>query len=425
MDNVIQNIKIEDIVPNNYHHQYEMKELEDLASSIKKHGLLEPITLRKKENKYELILGNKRYLASMKAGLKTIPAIIKKIDDNQVKEYLTINNDYIVLNDISLSNSIKNNLDVINLSKLNEEYERDDLKMNTNQIENNNAMQQTNNMTQQNEPTFGGRFFPSLEDEPTNMNFSNNNFVPQNPAPSQNNNFIDLTDLNINTTPNTMTQNNTVESQPINNMTQSNFDNFSSTNLVDNSSNLNNQQITQPLMNENNNIINLESLKQNPEMGTQPINSGINIDSNFQEVINDFNPNNNMIPNQVEQMTSTMEQPLNVEPLIEQSYTIEPTPNFSVNEPQPITNQEFIQPNLGASIPEPIAPTPNIGPIIPQQSIESTPLESSQQLEQKDVLPVINTLKALAVNLETFGYTIRIIDEDTSSSYKITIEVDK
>jgi len=44
MDNVIQNIKIEDIVPNNYHHQYEMKELEDLASSIKKHGLLEPIT---------------------------------------------------------------------------------------------------------------------------------------------------------------------------------------------------------------------------------------------------------------------------------------------------------------------------------------------------------------------------------------------
>jgi len=40
-------------------------------------------------------------------------------------------------------------------------------------------------------------------------------------------------------------------------------------------------------------------------------------------------------------------------------------------------------------------------------------------------MPVINTIKALAVNLENFGYKIRITDEDSMSSYKITIEVDK
>ena len=40
-------------------------------------------------------------------------------------------------------------------------------------------------------------------------------------------------------------------------------------------------------------------------------------------------------------------------------------------------------------------------------------------------MPVINTLKAVGINLENFGYTIRITDEDLPTSYKITIEVDK
>ena len=56
MNNVIQNINIKDIVPNNNHHQYSNVEIEKLVSSIKKHGILEPITVRPKENKYELLV---------------------------------------------------------------------------------------------------------------------------------------------------------------------------------------------------------------------------------------------------------------------------------------------------------------------------------------------------------------------------------
>ena len=68
MENVIQNILLEDIVPNNYKEQYNMNEIEELATSIKIHGVLEPIIVRPKDNKYELIIGNKRYHASIIAG---------------------------------------------------------------------------------------------------------------------------------------------------------------------------------------------------------------------------------------------------------------------------------------------------------------------------------------------------------------------
>ena len=92
MNNVIQNINIEDILPNNYYHEYQEQELNELVSSIKKYGILEPIILRQKANKYEVVLGNKRYKAATMIGLKTIPAIIKQMDDNEVKEYFEINN---------------------------------------------------------------------------------------------------------------------------------------------------------------------------------------------------------------------------------------------------------------------------------------------------------------------------------------------
>lgn len=432
MDNVVQNINIEDIVPNNYQHQYDMKEIEELASSIKKHGLLEPITLRKKGNKYELILGNKRYKAAVIAGLETIPAIIKKMDDNQAKEYLMISNDTLVLNNISFSNSNEDNLDVINLSKLNEEYERDDFKMNNNQFDN-NIQQPMNNV--QNEPTFGGRFFPSLEDEPTNMSFG----TPNTPTPSvaeqqsqSDNNFIDLTDLNIapqNPQTPQMPQNNFVEPQPVNNMTQQSFNEPQPMNNTSSMANIENQQ-AQPSI-PNGNIINLDSLKQNSEMGTQPIGEPVNIDNNFQNVINDFNPNNNMMPNQFEQsqmnefsqMNKDMSPMQNVEPMMNLNNNFNQEIMTSSVEPAPINNIDFAGPSMTPPTAEPIMPNVGMEPVMNMNS-QIQP-EMHQPMTQKDVTPVINTLKALAVNLENFGYTIRITDEDLATSYKITIEVEK
>ena len=67
-----------------------------------------------------------------------------------------------------------------------------------------------------------------------------------------------------------------------------------------------------------------------------------------------------------------------------------------------------------------VEPTQQVMPEINvQQPIVENPVSP------KDVLPVINTLKAVGINLENFGYTIRITDEDLPTSYKITIEVEK
>ena len=57
--------------------------LDDLANSIQERGLLSPITVRKsKDKKYDLVVGQRRFLACKKIGLKTIPAIIRsKLDD--------------------------------------------------------------------------------------------------------------------------------------------------------------------------------------------------------------------------------------------------------------------------------------------------------------------------------------------------------
>ena len=66
--------------------------LEDLANSIKEKGLLQPILLRKKENGYEIIAGERRFRASRIAGLSEVPAIIKDVDDRESLEIALIEN---------------------------------------------------------------------------------------------------------------------------------------------------------------------------------------------------------------------------------------------------------------------------------------------------------------------------------------------
>ena len=67
--------------------------LADLTSSIKQHGLVQPITLRKvSPNEYQIISGERRWRASKQAGLKSIPAYIRQVNDEQVLELALIEN---------------------------------------------------------------------------------------------------------------------------------------------------------------------------------------------------------------------------------------------------------------------------------------------------------------------------------------------
>ena len=88
------NISIEDIAPNPNQPRthFNETELEELAQSIQEHGILQPLILREKEGKYEIIAGERRYQAAKIAGLTEVPAIIRDVDDETMLELALIEN---------------------------------------------------------------------------------------------------------------------------------------------------------------------------------------------------------------------------------------------------------------------------------------------------------------------------------------------
>lgn len=87
-------ISIEDIVANEGQPRknFDQEELKDLASSIKKYGIIQPLLLKKKEDKYEIIAGERRFRAAGLAGLERVPAIVKDISDDESSRIAIIEN---------------------------------------------------------------------------------------------------------------------------------------------------------------------------------------------------------------------------------------------------------------------------------------------------------------------------------------------
>lgn len=71
---------------------FDETQLSELSDSIKQNGVLQPILVRKKGDKYEIVAGERRYQASKLAGLKEIPAIVRDIDDAEVFQLALIEN---------------------------------------------------------------------------------------------------------------------------------------------------------------------------------------------------------------------------------------------------------------------------------------------------------------------------------------------
>ncbi len=72
--------------------QFNEEALEELADSIKQHGVIEPLVVTKRDNYYLLVSGERRWRASMIAGLKEVPVVIKDYTDQQVLEIGLIEN---------------------------------------------------------------------------------------------------------------------------------------------------------------------------------------------------------------------------------------------------------------------------------------------------------------------------------------------
>ena len=72
---------------------FDKKKIDELAQSIKKNGLIQPIAVRPdKDNLYEIVAGERRWLAAQKAGLHEVPVVVLKLNDTQALELAIIEN---------------------------------------------------------------------------------------------------------------------------------------------------------------------------------------------------------------------------------------------------------------------------------------------------------------------------------------------
>lgn len=87
-------IKLSEIHPNPYQPRlvFDQEKIEELAQSIKEHGVFTPILVRKAVSGYQLIAGERRFRAAKLANLETIPAITLEFDDQQMMEISLIEN---------------------------------------------------------------------------------------------------------------------------------------------------------------------------------------------------------------------------------------------------------------------------------------------------------------------------------------------
>lgn len=90
-DNII---SVEEIHPNPNQPRthFNETELEELSESIRAHGVLQPLLVRKDRTGYEIIAGERRYQASKIAGLTELPVIVRDVDDSQMLELALIEN---------------------------------------------------------------------------------------------------------------------------------------------------------------------------------------------------------------------------------------------------------------------------------------------------------------------------------------------
>ncbi len=92
--NEIREIKLDEIRSNPYQPRkvFDDESLQELASSIKEHGVVQPVIVKKSIKGYELVAGERRTRACRLAGLKTVPAVVKDFNDQEMMEIALIEN---------------------------------------------------------------------------------------------------------------------------------------------------------------------------------------------------------------------------------------------------------------------------------------------------------------------------------------------
>ena len=439
MGDVITYIPLSNLLPGEFHPHLEFQadNLDNLINSIKSIGIIEPLIVRKKDEKYEIIIGNRRYNAAKSLNLEKIPAIIVNVNDEQalkmiitdniqtkelsskeeanlyakalsypnvnveqlsitlgipidrinsklklIKNLITNNNQLIEKKpEIQLQTSNNNtiNNDIISLTELNnEQIRRERLNMNENQaMPNMNNLQPNNNPEMNQQPTFGGRFFPSIDE--TKVGEMEQEKQTNMPNISSNEPLVNLTSLNNNQGSDSISIPTPNLEEPLpsvsNPIPAINIPNSPMPNM-----NIPNSEPIQP---SNNNINPLpipnEEKANIPEQITQPT----------------MNINNESMPS-IPNLNSNMNIPSD-EPLI---------PNFSQESVVPIEDKI-------------IAPNTNMEPVLNQD----TP--NSMLNDSKNIIPIVNIIKSVVSNMELMGYKFNVTENEALDKYIINIEVEK
>lgn len=94
MESQVQNVNIDLIIPNRFQPRlsFDEKALNELAESIKQHGIIQPLIVRQLADKYEIIAGERRYKAATLAGLSTVPVIVTNLSDAKSAEVALVEN---------------------------------------------------------------------------------------------------------------------------------------------------------------------------------------------------------------------------------------------------------------------------------------------------------------------------------------------
>ncbi|HZK40146.1 MAG TPA: ParB/RepB/Spo0J family partition protein [Atribacterota bacterium] len=113
-------IEVESLTPNLFQPRknFNKEKMEELKESIKKHGIIQPIVVRKMANGYEIIAGERRLKAAKEIGLKKIPVIIKSINNEKSLEIALVENiQREDLNPVEQANAFKRLIDEFNLTQ--------------------------------------------------------------------------------------------------------------------------------------------------------------------------------------------------------------------------------------------------------------------------------------------------------------------
>ena len=117
---IVEKLKIIDVEPNRDQprRNFDEEALEELSSSIKEYGVIQPIIVTKKDNYYQIVAGERRWRASKKAGLSEIPAIVRNYDKQKNSEIALIENiQREDLNPYEKATAIRELLDTYNLTQ--------------------------------------------------------------------------------------------------------------------------------------------------------------------------------------------------------------------------------------------------------------------------------------------------------------------